>query len=62
MTMVTQLLKELRKDERGQDLIEYALIAAFVAVAAPAIWGSQYMSRLTAVMRKVEDVLGTSIT
>ncbi len=34
----------LRKDNRGQDLVEYALLAGFVAVAAgallPAISGS----------------------
>ena len=30
-------LKMLAKDSRGQDLIEYALMAGFVAVAAGAI-------------------------
>jgi pilus assembly protein Flp/PilA len=32
-----QLLKALWKDQNGQDLIEYALMAGFVAVAAGAI-------------------------
>ena len=31
------LLIQIAKDERGQDLIEYALMAGFVAVAAGAI-------------------------
>jgi pilus assembly protein Flp/PilA len=39
MTKVTNLVWKLRiwKDTRGQDLIEYALMAGFVAVAAGAI-------------------------
>ena len=39
MTRITTLALKLRiwKDNRGQDLIEYALMAGFVAVAAGAI-------------------------
>jgi pilus assembly protein Flp/PilA len=39
MNRLTQLLWNLRiwKDTRGQDMIEYALMAGFVAVAAGAI-------------------------
>jgi Flp pilus assembly pilin Flp len=37
MKMVRLLLVKIRKDKRGQDLIEYALMAGFVAVAAGAI-------------------------
>jgi len=39
MTRITKLVWKLRiwKDTRGQDLIEYALMAGFVAVAAGAI-------------------------
>jgi pilus assembly protein Flp/PilA len=39
MTRITNLAWKLRiwKDTRGQDLIEYALMAGFVAVAAGAI-------------------------
>jgi pilus assembly protein Flp/PilA len=39
MTKVTNLVWKLRiwNDTRGQDLIEYALMAGFVAVAAGAI-------------------------
>jgi pilus assembly protein Flp/PilA len=28
------MLKKLFKDERGQDMIEYALLAAFISIAA----------------------------
>ena len=39
MTRITNILWTLKiwKDTRGQDLIEYALMAGFVAVAAGAI-------------------------
>lgn len=30
------LIAKIRKDERGQDMVEYALLAAFIAVAAGA--------------------------
>ena len=35
--MLNYLLRKLWGDRRGQDLIEYALMAGFVAVAAGAI-------------------------
>ncbi len=31
-----KLIARIRKDERGQDMVEYALLAAFIAVAAGA--------------------------
>jgi len=34
---VVNLLKNLHKDESGQDLIEYALLALLIALAAVAI-------------------------
>lgn len=36
-TTLFQTLNHLRKNTKGQDLIEYALMAGFVAVAAGAI-------------------------
>ncbi|MCS7024919.1 MAG: Flp family type IVb pilin [Bryobacteraceae bacterium] len=37
MTGLLDFIYKLRRDTRGQDLIEYALMAGFVAVAAGAI-------------------------
>jgi pilus assembly protein Flp/PilA len=37
LTLLTLNLNRSWKDKRGQDLIEYALMAGFVAVAAGAI-------------------------
>lgn len=34
MNTMKKLMKNLMSDESGQDLIEYALIAAFIALAA----------------------------
>jgi len=49
----------LRKDTRGQDLVEYSLLAGFVAVAAgallPAISGS-----ISTIFSKMGSVLSAS--
>jgi Flp pilus assembly pilin Flp len=37
ITLTSLLRKQFWQDKRGQDLIEYALMAGFVAVAAGAI-------------------------
>jgi Flp pilus assembly pilin Flp len=37
MQVISLCLKQSWKDKRGQDLIEYALMAGFVAVSAGAI-------------------------
>jgi pilus assembly protein Flp/PilA len=58
MNRLTNLIYTLRiwKDTRGQDLIEYALMAGFVAVAAGAIMPgvatsiSQIFSKVASVM------------
>ena len=37
MTKLYGLLKGLKRDERAQDMVEYALLAGFIAVAAGAL-------------------------
>ena len=37
MTKLYIFLTNLAKDERGQDMVEYALLAGFIAVAAGAV-------------------------
>jgi Flp pilus assembly pilin Flp len=56
------LVTRIWNDERGQDLIEYALMAGFVAVAAGAIFGTNLVPKLKEVFGKVETVLGESTT
>lgn len=44
------------KDRRGQDLIEYALMAGFVAVAAGAVMPN-ISSSITSIFSKVSSIL-----
>ena len=37
MNKLYSLILKLARDERGQDMVEYALLAGFIAVAAGAI-------------------------
>ena len=37
MTKLYSFLRRLTRDERGQDMVEYALLAGFIAVAAGAV-------------------------
>ena len=58
MKQMTNLVWNLRmwKDTRGQDLIEYALMAGFVAVAAGAIMPG-VASQISTIFSKVSSSL-----
>ena len=58
MTKITNLVWKLRiwKDTRGQDLIEYALMAGFVAVAAGAIMPN-VASSISTIFSKISSVM-----
>jgi len=58
MTRLNNLLWKLRilKDTRGQDLIEYALMAGFVAVAAGAIMPGVATS-ISTIFSKISSVM-----
>jgi pilus assembly protein Flp/PilA len=56
--MKNLLLKvRIWRDTKGQDLIEYALMAGFVAVAAGAIMPDVSAS-ISTVFEKINDVMG----
>ncbi len=63
MNKVTNLVWKLRiwKDTRGQDLIEYALMAGFVAVAAGAIMPGVAAS-ISTIFSKISSVMSTAAT
>ena len=63
MKNVTNLVWKLRiwKDTRGQDLIEYALMAGFVAVAAGAIMPGVAAS-ISEIFGKVSNQMSTAAT
>ena len=58
MTRIKNFVLKLQvlKDTRGQDLIEYALIAGFVAVAAGAIMPG-VSSSISSIFSKVSSVM-----
>ncbi len=58
MNKLNNMLLKLRimKDTRGQDLIEYALMAGFVAVAAGAIV-PQVAANISTIFSKVNSVV-----
>jgi pilus assembly protein Flp/PilA len=58
MKRVSNLVWKLRiwKDTRGQDLIEYALMAGFVAVAAGAVMPN-VAQQITTIFNKIKDQL-----
>jgi len=52
--------QKLWTDQRGQDLIEYALLAAAVAVAVGAIFPPTVMSSVSSIFSKVGSCLISS--
>lgn len=58
MKHLTNLVWKLRiwKDTRGQDLIEYALMAGFVAVAAGAVMPN-VATQITTIFNKIKNQL-----
>ncbi len=61
MKRITELPLKLRiwKDTKGQDLIEYALMAGFVAVAAGALMPN-ISSSITTIFQKVSNLLSSA--
>jgi pilus assembly protein Flp/PilA len=55
-TLLMNLVWKLRRDTRGQDLIEYALMAGFVAVAAGAIMPN-VSSSISTIFSKIGSVM-----
>jgi Flp pilus assembly pilin Flp len=53
------ILTKIWRDERGQDLIEYALMAGFVAVAAGAIMPN-IASSISTIFSQVTSVLSAA--
>ncbi|MEI9814465.1 MAG: hypothetical protein WDO18_18285 [Acidobacteriota bacterium] len=52
---VQLLLARLHQEEIGQDLIEYALLAAFVAVAAGAIFPTTIAPNISMIFSKIQS-------
>jgi len=59
VTVVITRLKQLSRDAQGQDLIEYALMAGFVAVAAGAIMPN-VASSISSIFSQITSVLASA--
>jgi pilus assembly protein Flp/PilA len=58
--VLRQVMKlRIWKDTRGQDLIEYALMAGFVAVAAGAVMPN-VSTQISVIFSKIESLLTTA--
>jgi pilus assembly protein Flp/PilA len=51
-------LNQLRKRNQGQDLIEYAMLAGFVAVAVAAFFPTSIAPSISTIFTKVSTILG----
>ncbi len=56
MTII-KMLRKLQRDERGQDLIEYAMIVGFVAVAVGATFPATLAPALSTIFSKLDGVV-----
>jgi Flp pilus assembly pilin Flp len=61
LTLVSLCLKQSWKDRHGQDLIEYALMAGFVAVAAGAIMPN-IASSISTIFSEIASVMTNAAT
>lgn len=63
MTRISNFVLKLKvwKDTKGQDLIEYALMAGFVAVAAGAIMPG-VASSISTIFSKISSVMSAAST
>ena len=53
-------VRGLMRDEGGQDLIEYALMAATISVAVAAIFPQSIAPNISAIFSKVNSTLGAA--
>ena len=56
MTKIQKLVIRLLQDKKGQDMVEYALLAGFIAVAAGAILPS-IEQQLSIIFSKMQSVV-----
>lgn len=57
---VRDCASKLVRDERGQDMIEYALMAAAIAVAVAAIFPQSIAPNISTIFSKVSSSLGAA--
>ncbi len=55
-----RLITNVWRDRRGQDLIEYAMLAAFLAVAVGAVFPSDIAPNISKVFSRVTSMMNAS--
>lgn len=55
-------LSRWRRDQRAQDLIEYSLVVAFIAVAASAFFPPSIAPAITSVWSRIVQILSQATT
>ncbi len=55
--MWKQIIQQLRRDESGQDLIEYALIAGFVIIAVAIVLPQELMPTVSKIFSSVGSLM-----
>lgn len=55
-----RLITNVWRDRRGQDLIEYAMLAAFLAVAVGAVFPTDIAPNISKVMSRVTSMMNAS--
>ncbi|MEP7363018.1 MAG: hypothetical protein ABI972_07175 [Acidobacteriota bacterium] len=55
-----RIISNLYYDRRGQDLIEYAMLAAFLTVAVGAVFPTDIAPNISKVMSKVTSMMDSS--
>jgi Flp pilus assembly pilin Flp len=53
--MINKIVLKLQNDLRGQDLVEYALLAGFVAVAGGAVFPATVAPNISAIFSKINS-------
>jgi pilus assembly protein Flp/PilA len=58
--LLYRVMIQLKNDLRGQDLVEYALMAGFVAVGAGAVFPTSIMTNMSTIFSSVGSVLANA--
>jgi len=58
--ILLNILFRLQRETRGQDLVEYALVAGFVAVAGGAVFPSTVAPNISMIFSKISSSLAAT--
>lgn len=62
LTLANHLSRRLVRDTKGQDLIEYAMLAGFIAVAAMAFFPTNIAPSISGILERCSNLLNQAST